>query len=217
MSLRTGCWEKSPHRAGDHEIIEHVFCECAELRILPGLRCAAGADNTAYRVPACRHACPTSGTFRSGQDRNRRTLVYPALATLSGQPATAFPVGLSKSGMPMGCKPSDRTWRTSPQSASRHLRRPRWVGSCHQRGSTQTDTIELSDETDAPVTVWTTELARVLQKVSAVQSCPSAPSLNRWLVERRASVADPRFGRSAQFVSTPHGLRERGLSHAAAS
>jgi amidase len=29
-------------------------------------------------------------------------LVYPALATLSGQPATAFPVGLSKAGMPMG-------------------------------------------------------------------------------------------------------------------
>ena len=29
-------------------------------------------------------------------------LVYPALATLSGQPATAFPVGLSKSGMPLG-------------------------------------------------------------------------------------------------------------------
>ncbi|HEY3061899.1 MAG TPA: amidase family protein [Chloroflexota bacterium] len=29
-------------------------------------------------------------------------LVYPALATLSGQPATAFPVGLSKDGMPIG-------------------------------------------------------------------------------------------------------------------
>jgi len=29
-------------------------------------------------------------------------LVYPALATLSGQPSTAFPVGLSQSGMPMG-------------------------------------------------------------------------------------------------------------------
>jgi amidase len=29
-------------------------------------------------------------------------LVYPALATLSGQPATAFPIGLSREGMPMG-------------------------------------------------------------------------------------------------------------------
>ena len=29
-------------------------------------------------------------------------LVYPGLATLSGQPATAFPVGLSASGMPIG-------------------------------------------------------------------------------------------------------------------
>ena len=29
-------------------------------------------------------------------------LVYPALATLSGQPATAFPVGLSSAGLPMG-------------------------------------------------------------------------------------------------------------------
>ena len=29
-------------------------------------------------------------------------LVYPALATLCGQPSTAFPVGLSKAGMPMG-------------------------------------------------------------------------------------------------------------------
>jgi amidase len=29
-------------------------------------------------------------------------LVYPALATLSGQPATAFPVGLTRSGLPIG-------------------------------------------------------------------------------------------------------------------
>jgi amidase len=29
-------------------------------------------------------------------------LVYPGLATLSGQPATAFPVGLSKDGLPLG-------------------------------------------------------------------------------------------------------------------
>jgi Asp-tRNA(Asn)/Glu-tRNA(Gln) amidotransferase A subunit family amidase len=29
-------------------------------------------------------------------------LVYPALATLTGQPATAFPVGLSGAGMPIG-------------------------------------------------------------------------------------------------------------------
>jgi amidase len=29
-------------------------------------------------------------------------LVYPALATLSGQPATALPIGLSREGMPMG-------------------------------------------------------------------------------------------------------------------
>ena len=29
-------------------------------------------------------------------------LVYPALATLSGQPATAFPVGLSSAGLPIG-------------------------------------------------------------------------------------------------------------------
>ena len=29
-------------------------------------------------------------------------LVYPGLATLSGQPATAFPVGLSKEGVPVG-------------------------------------------------------------------------------------------------------------------
>ncbi|HLZ26229.1 MAG TPA: amidase family protein [Chloroflexota bacterium] len=29
-------------------------------------------------------------------------LVYPALATLSGQPATAFPVGLSRGGLPLG-------------------------------------------------------------------------------------------------------------------
>ena len=29
-------------------------------------------------------------------------LVYPGLATLSGQPATAFPVGLTRAGLPMG-------------------------------------------------------------------------------------------------------------------
>src|SRR5207249_3814571 len=29
-------------------------------------------------------------------------LVYPALATLSGQPATAFPVGLTRTGLPIG-------------------------------------------------------------------------------------------------------------------
>ena len=29
-------------------------------------------------------------------------LVYPALATLCGQPATAFPVGLSRAGLPLG-------------------------------------------------------------------------------------------------------------------
>jgi amidase len=28
--------------------------------------------------------------------------VYPGLATLSGQPATAFPVGLTRAGLPMG-------------------------------------------------------------------------------------------------------------------
>jgi amidase len=28
--------------------------------------------------------------------------VYPALATLSGQPATAFPAGLSRAGLPIG-------------------------------------------------------------------------------------------------------------------
>jgi amidase len=27
---------------------------------------------------------------------------FPALATLSGQPATAFPVGLSRAGLPIG-------------------------------------------------------------------------------------------------------------------
>ena len=29
-------------------------------------------------------------------------IVYPGLATLSGQPATAFPVGLSRDGLPLG-------------------------------------------------------------------------------------------------------------------
>jgi amidase len=29
-------------------------------------------------------------------------LVYPALATVAGQPATAFPVGLSRGGLPIG-------------------------------------------------------------------------------------------------------------------
>jgi amidase len=29
-------------------------------------------------------------------------LVYPALATLSGQPATAFPFGLTRAGLPIG-------------------------------------------------------------------------------------------------------------------
>jgi amidase len=28
--------------------------------------------------------------------------VYPALATVAGQPATAFPVGLSRGGLPIG-------------------------------------------------------------------------------------------------------------------
>jgi amidase len=32
----------------------------------------------------------------------RDQLVYPGLATLSGQPATAFPVGVSRAGLPMG-------------------------------------------------------------------------------------------------------------------
>jgi amidase len=31
-----------------------------------------------------------------------RLLVYPGVATLSGQPATAFPVQLSSSGLPLG-------------------------------------------------------------------------------------------------------------------
>ena len=29
-------------------------------------------------------------------------LVYPALSTVAGQPATAFPVGLSRGGLPIG-------------------------------------------------------------------------------------------------------------------
>jgi amidase len=29
-------------------------------------------------------------------------LVYPSVSTLSGQPATAFPVGLSRDGLPVG-------------------------------------------------------------------------------------------------------------------
>jgi amidase len=29
-------------------------------------------------------------------------LVYPGVATLSGQPATAFPVGLTRGGLPIG-------------------------------------------------------------------------------------------------------------------
>jgi amidase len=31
-----------------------------------------------------------------------RQLVYPSIATLSGQPATAFPVGLTRAGLPIG-------------------------------------------------------------------------------------------------------------------
>jgi amidase len=29
-------------------------------------------------------------------------VIYPALSTLPGQPATAFPAGLSRSGLPIG-------------------------------------------------------------------------------------------------------------------
>jgi amidase len=29
-------------------------------------------------------------------------LVYPGIATLTGQPATAFPVGLTRAGLPIG-------------------------------------------------------------------------------------------------------------------
>ena len=29
-------------------------------------------------------------------------LVYPALSTVAGQPATAFPVGISRGGLPIG-------------------------------------------------------------------------------------------------------------------
>ena len=29
-------------------------------------------------------------------------LVYPSLSTVAGQPATAFPVGLSRGGLPIG-------------------------------------------------------------------------------------------------------------------
>jgi amidase len=29
-------------------------------------------------------------------------LIYPAVATLAGQPATAFPVGLTRAGLPIG-------------------------------------------------------------------------------------------------------------------
>jgi amidase len=29
-------------------------------------------------------------------------LVYPALSTVAGQPATAFPVGISRGGLPVG-------------------------------------------------------------------------------------------------------------------
>ena len=29
-------------------------------------------------------------------------LVYPGVATLAGQPATAFPVGLTRAGLPIG-------------------------------------------------------------------------------------------------------------------
>jgi len=36
------------------------------------------------------------------QHRYGDQLVYPGLATLCGQPATAFPVGLSSEGMPIG-------------------------------------------------------------------------------------------------------------------
>ena len=37
---------------------------------------------------------------------------YPAVATLSGQPSTAFPTGLTKAGLPIGCRPWGHTWRT---------------------------------------------------------------------------------------------------------
>lgn len=32
-------------------------------------------------------------------------LVYPALPTVAGQPATAFPVGISRGGLPIGLQP----------------------------------------------------------------------------------------------------------------
>jgi amidase len=59
-------------------------------------------------------------------------LVYPALATLAGQPATAFPAGLSRSGLPIGLQavgPYLERPHTAPlRGASRHeiggFRRP---------------------------------------------------------------------------------------------
>ena len=45
---------------------------------------------------------PCSSRIDGQQIPYEDQLVYPALATLCGQPATAFPVGLSRSGLPLG-------------------------------------------------------------------------------------------------------------------
>ena len=47
-------------------------------------------------------------------------LVYPGIATLSGQPATAFPVGLTRAGLPIGLQAIGPIWRIAPRSILLH-------------------------------------------------------------------------------------------------
>src|SRR6185436_16112656 len=52
--------------------------------------------------PPTKPGPPTTNQIDGAAQRYDYQLVYPGLATLCGQPATAFPVGLSKAGLPIG-------------------------------------------------------------------------------------------------------------------
>lgn len=62
----------------------------------------------AFPTPAYPHialdvpAAERTHTVNGQQMRYEQALVYPSLTTLCGQPATAFPVGLTKGGLPIG-------------------------------------------------------------------------------------------------------------------
>jgi len=76
---------------------------------------ALGAAFEHTELPFNERRIPINGK----QVRYGDTIVYPSLAILAGQPATAFPGGLNRAGVPLGLQAIGHTWRTGHRSGLR--------------------------------------------------------------------------------------------------